>query len=223
MDTVFDITSVVNGEQRHEKVLIEWRDGDDLLSMLHQLGLKLAMSPEGQKKYIGTGLSYSEFFNRLNDEMLAPYHMSIRWLDREAVCIEDYPLISHFEMESHLELMKDIDTFIRRTREVSVQYIRRLARLHTKEHPLVSTWDDVQMFDRALSWAEQYVRSESDKLLSSRFYETKLADAIQRAGISSECAAWRAEQNIPQSADGKNNQNIPQSADGSNEPIPQPA
>ena len=168
-------------------------------------------------------MSYSEFFNRLNDEMLAPYHINIRWLDREAVCIEDYPLISHFEMESHLKLMKNIDTFIRRTREVSVQYIRRLARLHTKGHPLVSTWDDVQMFERALSWAEQYVRSESDKLLSSRFYETKLADAIQRAGISSECAAWRAEQNVPQSADGKNNQNIPQSADGSNEPIPQPA
>lgn len=112
VDTVFDITSVVNGEQRREKVLIEWRDGDDLLSMLHQLGLKLAMSPEGQKKYIGTGLGYSEFFNRLNDEMLAPYHINIRWLDREAVCIEDYPLISHFEIESHLKLMKNIDTFM---------------------------------------------------------------------------------------------------------------
>ena len=55
MDTVFDITSVVSGEQRHEKVLIEWRDGDDLLSMLHQLGLKLAMSPEGQKNTSAPG------------------------------------------------------------------------------------------------------------------------------------------------------------------------
>ena len=153
MNQVFSVTTNVNGEQRRENVLIEWQNGDDLWYMLPKLALKLTMSSEGQKKYIGTGLSFSELITHAPPELLMSHNISIRWLDREAVCMDDCTLVSRFEMESYLELFKNIDRREKRAIEVAVQYIRRLVRLHAEGHPLVSTWDDTRMFDWALSWA----------------------------------------------------------------------
>lgn len=211
MNQTIEITRNVNGELRREKALLEWQDGDDPKYMLHKLALAVATSPEGQKQFRDTGLSCSDFLSRASNELLAEVNMSIRWLDQEAVSLDDQMLVSRYELESYSELMGYINRCMRRTREVAVQYIRRLVRLHIKKHPLVSTWDDDQMFERALSWAWQFVQSESIEVYPGKFYEKKMAEAIQRAQIASKCVAWN------------NEQNVPQSVDGNDEPIPQPA
>lgn len=199
MNQTVEITRNVNGEQRREKALLEWQDGDDPKYMLHKLALAVASSPEGQKQFRGTGLSCSEFLSRATNELLADGNMSIKWLDRDAVNLDDQMLVSRYELESYLELMGSINRCMRRTCEVSVQYVRRLARLHTEGHPLVSTWDDTRMHDRALSWAWQFVQSEADELYPGRFFEKRLAEAMHRAYIFSE-GNMNYEQNASQDA-----------------------
>ena len=43
------VTSDVNGEQQHEKMLITYESGTDLMSVLHKLGLEYALTPNGIK------------------------------------------------------------------------------------------------------------------------------------------------------------------------------
>lgn len=208
MNKTVEITRNVNGEQRREKALLEWQDGDDPKYQLHKLALAVAASPEGQKQFRGTGLSCSEFLSRATNELLADGNMSIKWLDRDAVNLDDQMLVSRYELESYLELMGSINRHMRRTCEVSVQYVRRLARLHAEGHPLVSSWDDVRMHDRSLSWAWQFVQSEADELYPGRFFEKRLAEAVHRAGMSPQNG--NDEQDTPQNADATDEQNIPQ-------------
>ena len=174
--------------------------------ILHKLGLKLAMSAERQKKYISTGLSYSELITHLTPELLKDSGISIRWLDQEAVCLDGKMLLSPCELESHLELSKYTDRCTRRALDVAVQYVRRLARLHAEGHPLVSTWDDTRMFDRALSWAGQFAHSEANEVFPGRFFEKRLAEAVHRTGLTPQVEDRDNEQNV----DATDEQSIPQ-------------
>lgn len=208
MHQIFDITSNTDGEHRHEKLMITYPVGLDLNDVFHNLGLELAMTPDGVKKYGNTGLSLNEFLSRVTPEELEPYNVTITWPDREDCCSGDKMLISRYELQSHLNARKRENNRVLKAREVSMRYIRKLGRLKANGHQLVSTWDNGRVVERANSWAYQFVCSNGWNY--DRFFDERLDEAVNRAAKSHLNTDKNDEQNIPQSADGTDEQNVAQ-------------
>ena len=198
MYRIFEVTSTIDGEQVRENVLITWPDGGDLFRVLHKLGMEYALSPEGLKTCRHKGVSYNEVLSRLPPEMLAPYGAQIIWLDRVAIRVEDKQIINRYELESHLEVIEHDRNRERRMRDIAERYARKLDRLKAEGHPLLSEWDTGRVSARAISWAYMFVRAGG--LDAGKFFETRLADAVCKAGLSPQDAGGADEQNIAQSA-----------------------
>ena len=154
----------------------------DLIGVLHELGLKCVMSPDGLNKYSQTGLSFNEFLKNLPPEKLEPYNVKIYWPDREAISCDGKMLINRYELKGHLNARKHNEDYINETRTVSERYVRRMERLKADGHPLISTWDSARVSDRALSWAWQFAQSGSPDPI--KFFEKKLAEYVCRASLS---------------------------------------
>ena len=195
MYQIFDVTSDVNGEQQHEKMLITYEGGTDLMAILHKLGLEYALTPNGLKKYIKTGLSFNEFLSCLTPEMLEPYYVKIIWLDRGPSTPDCDMLISRYDLLSHLAAKERDYECMRKTREVAERYARNLGHLNADGHQLISTWDTPRIAERAASWACQFVRSNDRD--AGKFFEKKLSDAVLRASQSPQSGDEDDEHSLP--------------------------
>ena len=208
MYQIFDVTFNIDGGQRHEKAMITYPVGLNLMYVLHELGLEYAMSPNGMKKYGDTGLSLNEFLKCLTPEMLEPFNATIMWPDRENFCTGDEMLVSRFEVQSFQGAEKRADNRVLKAREIAVRYVQKLGRLNGNGHQLVSGWSNARMIERANSWAYQFICSNEWNY--SKFFDERLAEAVKRAAQSRRRTTEADEQNIPQSADGTDEQNVAQ-------------
>lgn len=209
MYQIFNVATNVNGEQRREKVMVTYPDNTDMLEVFHKLGMEYALGPDG-RKYSDTGLNFNEFLKHLNPEALKPYHMEILWLDRERFNSGETMLINRYVIRDHRLTEKrhaeDYRLFAANLRDTTARYIKRLESLKADGHPLISTWDNTRIADRAIIWTWQFLHSgESDH---AKFFERKLAEYVKRAGLSSQNG--NDEQNTPQSANATDEQNLPQ-------------
>ena len=203
MHQVFSIATKDGDEMKREIAILRWNGSENPYHALHKLGVEYAMSPDGAKVR-GTGLTFGALFEHLTPEMLAPYGIEIMWPDREAVRLEDgRQIVSCYEIQSHLEARAQerqrTFNWERKLRETSEKFARKLERLKTEGHPVLSTWDASRICGRAISWAYQYTKAGCFD--ADGFFDKKLADAKP-------CKASQS----PRSAGGANEQNIAQSA-----------